>query len=144
MSAPSTSSGTTGTSGTGMTGAVDFSMLNKVGLALAFVLGLADIASTFFPTPEGEVGPPIGILLLGGLLGVVTLIGVVWAFRTRSRGAVRIVAAARIVSAITALPAFFVDIPDLLRLFAGFVVILTVVVVVMMLTPARRSEPVLD
>jgi hypothetical protein len=120
------------------------STVNKVGLGLAAVLGVLDIASVFSPTPDGEVGPPIGILLLGALLGVVTLVAVVWAFRTRSRGAIRIVAAARIVSAITALPAFFVDIPDALRLFAGLIVVLTVVVVVMILTPARRSDLVLD
>jgi hypothetical protein len=132
MSAPSTSSST------------GFSTVNKVGLALAAVLGVSDVASAFSPTPEGEVGPPVGILLLGGVLGVVTLVAVVWAFRSRSRGAVRIVAASRIVSAITALPAFFVDIPDWLRLMAGVIVILTVVVVVMMLLPSRRSELVLD
>lgn len=120
------------------------STVNKVGLGLAALLGVLDIASAFSPTPDGEVGPPIGILLLGGVLGVVTLVAVVWAFRSCSRGAIRIVAAARIVSAITALPAFFVDIPDALRLTAGVGVILTVVVVVMILTPARRSDLVLD
>jgi len=124
--------------------ATSLTTVNKIGLGLAALLGVADIASAFFPTPEGETGPPLGIVLLGGVLGVVTVVGVIWALRTRSRGAVRIVAAARIVSAITALPAFFVDIPTWLRLLAGFIVILTVVVVVMLLTPARRSELVLD
>jgi hypothetical protein len=133
MTAPPTTSGT-----------VAFSTVNKVGLALAVLLGVSDIVGAFSSTPEGEVGPPVGILLLDGVLGLVTVVGVLWALRSRSRGAVRIVAASRIVSAITALPAFFVDIPDWLRLLAGATVILTVVVVVMMLTPARRSELVLD
>jgi hypothetical protein len=121
-----------------------FTTVNKVGLVLAGLLGLADMASVLQPTPEGETGPPFGILVLGSLLGLVTVVAVVWAFRSLSRGAVRIVAAARIVSAITALPAFFVDIPDALRLFAGAMLVVTVVVVVMILTPARRSELVLD
>lgn len=118
--------------------------LNKVGLALAALMGVSDVASLLTPTPDGEVGPPIGILALDSVLGVVTLVAVGWAFRTRNRGAVRVVAAARIVSAITALPAFFVDIPEAIRLLAGFDVLLTVVVVVMVLTPARRSELALD
>lgn len=121
-----------------------FSTVNKVGLGLAALLGVADVASLAFPTPDGEAGPPLGIVILGGLLGLLTLVGVVWAIRTRSRGAVRVVAAARIISAITALPAFFVDIPAGLRLFAGLIVVLTVAVVVRILTPARSLEPVTD
>lgn len=121
-----------------------FSTINKAGLGLAALLGVADVASVAFLTPDGQVGPPLGIVILGGLLGLITLVGVGWATRTRSRGAVRVVAAARIISAITALPAFFVDIPAGLRLFAGLIVVLTVAVVVMILTPARSPEPVTD
>lgn len=120
-----------------------FTTVNKVGLGLAALLGVADIVSLAFP-PDGETGPPLGIVIFGGLLGLVTLVGVGRAFRTRSRGAVRVVAAARIISAITALPAFFVDIPAGLRLYAGLIVILTVALVVMILTPARTTEPVTD
>ncbi|MGI8899954.1 MAG: hypothetical protein ACR2HA_03335 [Nocardioides sp.] len=115
------------------------SRLNKVGLVLAAVLGLSDIVGSFSPTPEGEVGPPQAILVLGGLLGVVTVVGVVWAFRSASRTAVRIVAAARIISAITALPAFFVDVPAWLKLVVGLLMLVTVACVVMILTPARRG-----
>jgi hypothetical protein len=121
-----------------------FTTVNKVGLVLAALLGVGDIVSLLSPTPEGETGPPYGILVLSSVLGLVTVVAVVWAFRKLSRGAVRIVAATRIVSAITSLPAFFVDIPDALRLVTGVFVVLTVVVVVMILTPARRSELVLD
>ena len=115
------------------------SRLNKAGLVLAAVLGLIDIVSAFSSTPEGEVGPPQAILVLGGLLGVVTVIGVVWAFSSASRNAVRIVAAARVISAITALPAFFVDVPAWLKLAVGLLLLVTVACVVMILTPARRG-----
>ncbi len=121
-----------------------FTTVNKVGLGLAALLGVADIVSLAMLTPDGENGPPLGIVIFGGLLGVVTLVAIGWALRTRSRGAIRIVAATRIVSAITALPAFFVDIPAGLRVFAGGIVILTVAVVVMILTPARGATPVID
>lgn len=121
-----------------------FSTLNKIGLGLAALLGVADLVNLALPTPDGETGPPLGIVIFGALLGLVTLMGVGWAFRTGSRGAVRVVAAARIISAITALPAFFVEIPAGLRLFAGVIVILTVAVVVMILTPAPGAQPVTD
>jgi hypothetical protein len=118
--------------------------LNKIGLGIAALLGVADVASAFNPTPEGEVGPPLGVLVVGAVLGVITLVGVGFAFRRGSRGAVRIVAASRVVSAILALPAFFVDIPAGLKIAAGAGVILTVAVVVMMLAPGRRTTLVTD
>ena len=42
---------------------------NKIGLAIAAVLGVADCIALAFPTPEGEIGPPIGILVLSALCG---------------------------------------------------------------------------
>ena len=63
------------------------------------------------PTPEGEVGPPFGILVLGPSVGVITVVAVVIAWTKANRGAIRVAAGARIVSMLTALPAFFVDVP---------------------------------
>lgn len=114
----------------------------RAGLVLAALLGVADVVSAFFPTPDGEIGPPLPIVLLGGLLGVATLAAVVVAWRTGRRGALRIVAGTRVLSAITALPAFFVDIPAWLRLAAAVAVVLTVVCVLLVLAPARRSASV--
>jgi hypothetical protein len=120
------------------------SKINKAGLVLAFVLGLADMTAPFQPTPDGEVGPPFAILLLGGILGLITVVAVVIAWRTARRGAIRITAGARIISAVTALPAFFVDASAGLTVLVGVFVLLTVATVTMMLTPARRPVPVTD
>ena len=84
---------------------------NKVGLVIAGLLGLADIPAVLMPTPEGEVGPPFGILVLGSICGVITVVAVVIAWTKANRGAIRVAAGARIVSMLTALPAFFVDVP---------------------------------
>jgi hypothetical protein len=116
----------------------------RTGLVIAALLGVADVVSAFFPTPDGEVGPPLPIVLLGGLLGIATLAAVVVAWRTGKRGALRIVAGTRVLSAITALPAFFVDIPAWLKLVVAVAVVLTVVCVVLVLSPARRSVTVTD
>jgi hypothetical protein len=120
------------------------SKLNKTGLVLAFLLGLADLTSPFQPTPDGQVGPPYPILILDGLLGLITVVGVVVAWRTARRGVVRIVAGARVISMITALPAFFVDVPAGLKALVGLVTIITIASVAMMLAPARRPVPVTD
>ena len=82
----------------------------KTGLAIAALLALVDVVSAFFPTPDGEDGPPLGVLVLGGILGVLTLALVRPAWRG-NRTAARVAVGARILSALSAVPAFFVDVP---------------------------------
>jgi hypothetical protein len=120
------------------------SRLNRVGLVLAGLLGVMDVGSLAFPTADGEVGPPYWILAFAAVLGAISVVGVAWALLRQHQGAVRIVAAARIVSLITALPAFFVGPPAGLLLLVGAYAVITVAVVAMMLTPPRRSMTVLD
>lgn len=117
---------------------------NKVGLAIAGLLGLADIPAVLMPTPEGDVGPPLGILIVGSICGVITVVAVVIAWMKANRGAIRVAAGARIVSMLTALPAFFVDVPAGLKIVVTALVVLTVISVVLMLSPARQSTPVTD
>jgi hypothetical protein len=117
---------------------------NKVGLALAGVLGVSDIAAVGMPSGDGDDGPPFAILVVGALLGLITLVCLVPAFRRASRGAIRVVAGARIISAITALPAFFVDIPTGLKVTTAVVVVLTVAVVAMILNPGPARAVVAD
>ena len=116
----------------------------RVGLVLAAVLALADVVSVFFPTPDGAVGPPFEILLLAGALGVATLVAVALAWRTGRRAALWVVAGTRVLSALTALPAFFVEVPVWLKLLVALVLVLTAVSVVLVLAPARRSVPASD
>ncbi len=117
---------------------------NRIGLVLAGLLALVDIGSIASPTPEGETGPPMAVLVVGVVLGLATLAALVPAWRTGSRTALRAVAGTRIVSAILALPAFFVDIPAGLLVFAALMFALTVVSVVLVLTPADRAVAVTD
>lgn len=108
---------------------------NRIGLVLAALLGIGDCASLAYTTPDGEVGPPIGVLVLAAVLGVVTLVAVAVAWRTALRGAIRIVAASRILSAVAGMPAFFVDIPPALKAVSALGVVVTVVAVLLILTP---------
>jgi hypothetical protein len=117
---------------------------NKIGLVIAGLLGLADIPAALVPTADGEVGPPYAILVLGSILGVVTVVAVVIGWTKANRGAIRVAAGARIVSVLTALPAFFVEVPWFIKLLVTAAVVLTVISVVLMLSPARQASPVTD
>jgi hypothetical protein len=116
----------------------------RVGLVLAALLAVGDVVSAFFPTPDGVVGPPLPIVVLGGLLGIATLAAVVVAWRSGRRGALWTVAGTRVLSALAALPAFFVDVPALVKLLVAVFVVLTVVSVALVLAPARRAASVTD
>ncbi len=117
---------------------------NKIGLVIAGLLGLSDIPAALMPTPDGEVGPPFGILILGSICGVITVIAVVIGWVKANRGAIRVAAGARIISMLTALPAFFVDVPWFIKVLVTVSVVLTVLSVVLMLSPARQTAPVTD
>ena len=71
--------------------------------------------------------------MLGGLLGVATLVAVAVAWRKGGRGALRTVAGARVLSMLTAVPAFFVDVPAVVTVLVAVFVVLTVACVVLVL-----------
>ena len=111
----------------------------KVGLVLAGLMSAANIPSVLFPTDEGEVGPPMAVLVAGSILGIVGLAAAVAAWRGNPVAA-RIAAGALIIMALTALPAFFVDgVPTLVRILAAVSVLLTVVAVYLIFAAPRRS-----
>lgn len=115
---------------------------NRIGIGLAAVLGVLDVVSLAFPTPDGETGPPLGIVILGGVLGLATLALAYRAWRTGSRKAIRVIAGLRILSLLSALPAFFVDIPAGIKVLVAVMVLLTFASLILML--GRHAEPVTD
>jgi len=115
--------------------------MHKVGLGMATLLSLADLVGPFAPAPDGEVGPPAGVLWLGFAFGALTLAGVVWAFRAGAPAARRLVAGSRVLSVLLALPAFFVDVPTAIKVLVAVAVALTAATVVLVLAPqADRGD----
>jgi len=114
----------------------------KAGLVVCGLLSVANIPSALVPTPDGEVGPPLGILIIGSVLGIVGLVCAILAWRGNDV-ALRVAAGAIIVAALTGLPAFFVDVPMAIKALVGVSVLLTVVAVALMFS-ARRPSPVVD
>jgi hypothetical protein len=115
---------------------------NKVGLVLAALLAVGDVTGPFTPMPADgdQAGPPMAVLIAGAVLGVITLVGVVWTWRTGSRPAARVVAGTRILSALSALPAFFVGgVPGVVVLIAATGILLTALTCFLVLRPARSA-----
>jgi len=75
---------------------------------------------------------------------VVTVIAVVIAFMRASRVAIRVAAGARVLSVMSSLPAFFVDVPPAVKILVAAFVVVTVISVVLMLSAAPRSATVQD
>jgi presenilin-like A22 family membrane protease len=111
----------------------------RIGLGIAALLGLLDCTSLFFPpTQPGQVGPPVGILVVGTLLGVATLVAVLVAWRTGRRTAIRVTALTRIVSVLLALPAFIFGAPAEVQQLVAVFVVISAIAVALMLAPERR------
>jgi hypothetical protein len=109
----------------------------RAGLAISALLGLLNIPFLFAPTPDGNEGPPTLVLVVSGILGLVSVVCAIVAWRSGNRLAVRINAAALIINALTSMPAFFVDIAPWVKAAAAASVLLTVVALVLTL----RREP---
>jgi hypothetical protein len=115
----------------------------KIGLFLCGLYSLANIPSFLEAPPDGEEGPPMAILVVGTLLGVIGLVATVMAWRG-NRVALRVAAGSIIIVTLTGLPAFFVDVPMFVKALVGVSVVLTVATVVLMFSGDRRSASITD
>lgn len=118
---------------------------NRIGLGLAVLLGAVDLAGLALPIPSfAGSGPVAATLAFATLLGVITLVSIVVFHVSGSRTAFRVVAASRLFSVLSAIPAFFRDIvPPGLVLLAALWALLNLFAVVLMVEPQRtpaRSE----
>ena len=115
----------------------------KVGLVIAGLYSLASIPGFLGAPDPGQEGPPMAILLVGSVLGVIGLVAVIMAWRG-NRVALRVAAGAVIVNTLTGLPAFFVDVPMFIKALVGLSVLVTVLAVVLMFSTDRRPAPISD
>lgn len=94
----------------------------RTGLVILGLLSLADVAT--LPLTDGE-HPPYAVAALATLLGVASLVLIVRALGDPSRS-LRLLIGLRILSAVTALPAFFLDgVPAAAQALAGTTAVLT-------------------
>ncbi len=80
---------------------------NKIGLVLAFLLGLADIAFLGAVTGDSADKPPMAVVVLSVAIGVVSLALVVVAWRNPTRPVLIAIIVLRVLSALGDIPGFF-------------------------------------
>jgi hypothetical protein len=109
------------------------------GLVIAGLLGLGDIITLL--VGNGET-PPVEVAAIGAALGLITVAALVPAWRG-SRGGVIAIVVSRLLSAVTALPAFFVDdVPGAAVAAAAVGIVITLVAVALVAARLRRPAAV--
>lgn len=115
-------------------------MINRyrAGLLVLGVFSLGDLAAPLLT--DGET-PPLSIALIGSALGLLSLILIAVAWRGRVAAAVGVVVL-RLLSALTAVPAFLFDgVPIGAQVLAGLAIALAVVGSALVLAGVRRPVP---
>lgn len=121
------------------TSASTWSTRNKVGLGLLITYAVTNVPSVFFPAPDGEVGPPLAILVACTLLAVIGTVAGVLAWVRRSRAAARLGAISITLITISGLPALFVDVPAAIQALVAVSVVWTIAAIVLTFTGRRTA-----
>jgi len=109
--------------------------LGNAATAIFALLGLIDVALTaVIGSPDA---PPLIVSLGVAALGLITLVSLVPA-RRGNRGALTAVVVTRVISAVLAVPAFFLNAPALVAAVEGFVIAATITVLVLAHQQGRR------
>lgn len=107
----------------------------RAGLVVLGLLSLADLAGPVLT--DGE-HPPMSVALIGSALGLLSLVLVVFAWRGARRAVVPLIVL-RALSALGAVPAFFLgEVPAAAMAAGGLVIALTALGVALLLMPARQ------
>jgi uncharacterized integral membrane protein len=113
----------------------EMSTLYRSGLVLLGLLSVLDLTAPLYT--DGQ-HPPMIIAMIGSVLGLLSIVLVGLAWRGRAAAAVGL-SVIRVLSALTAVPAFYVGgVPGPIMAVAGSFIILTVVGVVLTLAGLRR------
>jgi hypothetical protein len=109
--------------------------LGNAATAIFAVLGLIDVAlAGVIGSPDA---PPLIVSLGVATLGLITLLALVPA-RRGSRGALIAIVVTRLISAVLAVPAFFLNAPVWVMIVEGFVITGTITALVLVHQQSRR------
>jgi hypothetical protein len=109
--------------------------LGNAATAIFALLGLIDVALTaVIGSPDA---PPLIVSLGVAALGLITLLSLVPA-RRGNRGALTAVVATRVISAVLAVPAFFLNAPAWVPAVEGFIIAATITALVLVHQQGRR------
>jgi hypothetical protein len=109
--------------------------LGDAATAIFALLGLIDVALTaVIGSPDA---PPLIVSLGVAALGLITLLSLVPA-RRGNRGALTAIVVTRVISAVLAVPAFFLNAPAWVTAVEGFVIAATITALVLVRQQGRR------
>ena len=112
----------------------------RIGLVLCAVLAVVDVLSV--GAAGADDGPPVAVVAIGFVLGLVTLVGVWLAWRGDDRGFMAVVVS-RVLSALLGIPAFFADeAPDWAPAAVGIGIVLTIVALWLVYAGRRRPASI--
>jgi hypothetical protein len=115
------------------------SALYRGGVALLGLLSVMGLSTALFS--DGQ-HPPMIIAIIGAVLDLISIVLAVLAWRGRPAAAIGL-SVVRVLSALLALPAFYVGgVPGPIMAVAGSFIVLTIVGVVLTLAGIRRQVPV--
>ena len=109
--------------------------LSNAATAIFAALGLIDVALT--AVIGSSDAPPLIVSLGVAALGLITLLALAPA-RRGSRGALTAIVVTRVISAVLAVPAFFLNAPAWVMAVEGFVIVATVAALVLVHRQNRR------
>jgi hypothetical protein len=109
--------------------------LSHAATAIFAILGLIDVALT--AVIGSSDAPPLIVSLGVAALGLITLLALVPA-RRGSRGALTAIVVTRVISAVLAVPAFFLNAPAWGMAVEGFVIVATIAALVLVHRQSRR------
>jgi len=109
--------------------------LSNAATAIFAILGVIDVALTAIIGSSDA--PPLIVSLGVAALGLITLLALAPA-RRGSRGALTAVVATRVISAVLAVPAFFLNAPAWVMAVEGFVIVATIAALVLVHRQNRR------
>ena len=113
---------------------------NKVGLILAILLGLGELANIGrgLAVEQGPGGPPKAVLMLGAVLGPVLVIAAIYMWVSRNRLGGRIVAGLLFLNAIPNVGALFIAaVPAYVKVGLAAFVVISIVAMMLVLTPPK-------
>ena len=115
------------------------SLQYKIGLVLCALLGVFDVLSV--AGAGAEDAPPTPVVVLGVILGLITLVGVFLAWRGAKKGFIAVVVS-RVLSTLSAVPAFFVeDVPGWVPVAVGIGIVITVIALGLLFSERRQAAP---
>ena len=109
--------------------------LSNAATAIFATLGLIDVALT--AVIGSSDAPPLIVSLGVAALGLITLLALAPA-RRGSRGALTAIVVTRVISAVLAVPAFFLNAPAWVMVVEGFVIAATITALVLVHQQRRR------